>query len=57
MVIQSVVDEITGRPVQGESFGRYGKPYAAKLLLEHAILKLDYGLDLIHLKDSKWAGR
>jgi hypothetical protein len=27
-----VVDEITGRKVQDESCGRYGKPYAAKLL-------------------------
>jgi integrase len=58
MLQQSVVDEITGRTVQGESFGRYGKAYAAKNLLEHAILKLDYGLDLSHLKNNrKWVVR
>jgi integrase len=54
LISQTVVDEITGRKVQGESFGRYGKPYAAKLLLEQAILKLDYPLDLSHLQKSKW---
>ena len=57
LIPQTVVDEITGRKVQGESFGRYGKPYAAKLLLEQAILKLDYRLDLTHLKNSKWVVR
>ena len=49
--------KLWGNAVQGEVFGRYGKPYAAKLLLKQAILKLDFGIDLSHLKNSKWVVR
>ena len=50
----SIVDELTGHAIQGESFGRYGKPYRIKTLLEEGVMKLDYGVDLSHLKNSKW---
>jgi hypothetical protein len=36
------------------SFGRYGKPYRLKTLLEEGVLKLKYKLDLSPLKSSKW---
>jgi integrase len=50
----SIVDELTGHAIQGESFGRYGKPYRLKTLLEEGVLKLNYKVDLSHLKSSKW---
>jgi hypothetical protein len=34
--------------------GRYGKKYKPDKLLENVALKLDYGIDLNHLKDSKF---
>jgi integrase len=54
MVAPDVLKEIMGHAVQSESMGRYGKPYVAKVLNEQAILKLDYGLNLNHLKSSKF---
>lgn len=36
------------------SKGRYGKPYRPKVLLDEAISKLDFGVDLSHLKQSKF---
>jgi hypothetical protein len=37
--------------------GRYGKRYEIKVLFEEAVMKLDYsGVDLGHLKESKWVG-
>lgn len=50
----SIVDELTGHAIQGESFGRYGKPYRLKTLMEEGALKLSYKVDLSHLKSSKW---
>lgn len=49
-----VIDELVGHAVQGESMGRYGKRFSAKVLLEEAVLKLDYGIDLSHLKKSRY---
>ncbi len=54
LVQGAVIEEATGHVVQGEGMGRYGKPYVAKTLLKEAILKLDFGIDLSHLKDSKY---
>ena len=54
LVAQSIVDELVGHKIPGESFGRYGKPYLAKIRYEEALLKLDFGIDLSHLKQSKW---
>lgn len=44
-----LVDEITGHIVTGQSYGRYGKKFPPKKQLE-ALKKLDYGIDLSHLK-------
>lgn len=49
-----VVDELTGHALQGESFRRYGKSFVVKTLYQEAVLKLDYGIDLSHLKNSKF---
>jgi len=53
MVPTEMIDEITGHATQGEQ-SRYGKRYTVKHLFEKAILKLDYGIDLSHLKKSKY---
>lgn len=37
------------------STGRYGKKYEPAMLMEKAVMKLDYPVDLSHLKNSKWA--
>jgi integrase len=56
-VNQRVISMLVGHAIKGETGGRYGKRYEPKLLYEKAVLKLDYGLDLSHLKNSKWVVR
>ena len=34
--------------------GRYGQKFKPKLMMERAVKKLDYGIDLSHLKNSKF---
>jgi integrase len=57
MIETTLIDELTGHTVKGESLGRYGKPYVVKTLYENAVLKLNYNIDLSHLKNSKWVVR
>jgi integrase len=54
LIEATLIDELTGHAVQGESMGRYSENYRVPLLYEEAILKLDYGIDLAHLKESKY---
>ena len=54
MVTDSIIDELTGHAIKGESMGRYGKPYQVETLYKEAVLKLDYGIDLSHLKKSRY---
>ena len=54
MVEPWVIDEITGHALQSESMKRYGKRYIPKILFEEAIMKLNYEIDLSHLKNSKY---
>ncbi|WP_052278981.1 site-specific integrase [Solidesulfovibrio magneticus] len=50
-----VVDWLTGHASPGETAGRYTKlPTDPVVLLPH-VLKLDFGVDLSHLKESKFA--
>jgi len=57
LINETLIDELTGHVIQGETMGRYGKRYEIKILFEEAVMKLDYtGVDLGHLKESKWAG-
>jgi integrase len=56
LITETLIDELTGHAIQGETMGRYGKRYEIKVLFEEAVMKLDYtGVDLEHLKESKWA--
>jgi hypothetical protein len=43
-----------GHTVQSITMGRYGKKYKPEKLFENVVAKLDYGIDLNHLKDSKF---
>jgi len=54
IISESLVDELVGHVIQGESRGRYGKPFRVPLLYKEAILKLNYDINLAHLKNSKY---
>jgi len=54
LVIDNLIAEIVGHSIKGETMGRYGKRFKPKVLYENAILKLDFGIDLKHLKNSKY---
>jgi hypothetical protein len=54
MIQEKLVDELVGHVVEGESFGRYGKPYRVPVLYKEAVLKLNYDIDLSHLKKSRY---
>ena len=54
LVPESLADELTGHVSTGISYGRYGKAYTLDVLYNEAVLKLDYNVDLDHLKQSKW---
>ena len=55
MVMETVIEELRGGAGKTEGSRRYFKGYHAKTLYENCILKLDYGIDLIHLKNSRFA--
>jgi integrase len=57
LVIPSIIDDLAGHAQQGESMKRYGKPYIPEVLFKEGILKLNFNLDLSHLKSSKWVVR
>jgi integrase len=52
-----VISMLVGHAIKGETGGRYGKRYEPKLQYETSVSKLDYGIDLSHLKNSKWVVR
>ena len=54
LITETIIDELTGHAVQGETMGRYGKRYPVETLYKEAVLKLDYKVALEHLKGSKW---
>ncbi len=52
------ISELLGHRNPNITTGRYGKRFDPKTLLEKAVMKLDYyGIDLSHLKSSKWVPR
>ena len=52
-----IISMLVGHSIQGQTKGRYGKRLKSKLLLEKAVLHIDYGIDLGHLKKSKFVVR
>jgi len=53
----TIIHEVLGHANQSISLSRYADPYYPGVLLEKAVSKLDYGLDLSHLKGSRYAGK
>jgi integrase len=51
-VEESKIAEIVGHKISSMTFGRYGKPFEPKVLLE-AMLKLDYGIDIFKILEVK----
>ena len=51
---ERVVAMLVGHVTQGQTGGRYAKPFKPKKLMERTVLQLDYGIDLSHLKNSKF---
>jgi len=49
-----VIKQLVGHSDKSITTGLYGKPFSPKKLLEDAVMKLDYGIDLSHLKESKY---
>ncbi len=54
LVMESLVEELTGRAVKTETRKRYTKGYRVGTLYVECILKLDYKANLTHLKNSKY---
>lgn len=53
-VDESVVREILGHSSSSITFGRYGKRYSPQVLKERAIDRLNYRINLDHLKQSRF---
>lgn len=53
-VDESVAGELLGHTHSSITFGRYGKRYSPQVLKEQAIDKLNYRVDLDHLKQSRF---
>lgn len=51
---QIAIDELIGHSTGASQHGRYGKRYPADQLKRMTIDKIDFGLDLSHLKRSKY---
>jgi integrase len=54
LVLESVIEELEGRAGKTQTRKRYTTGYRVPVLYEEAILKLDYKVDLTHLKNSKY---
>jgi integrase len=52
VVLDSLIEELTGRAGKTETRKRYAKGYNVETLYEECILKLDYTVDLSQLKES-----
>jgi integrase len=54
LVMESLVEELTGRAGRTETRKTYTKGYRMETLYEECILKLDFKVDLSHLKNSRF---
>ena len=50
----NMIKELDGHSIKDITAGTYSDRFPPKVLLENAILKLDYSIDLSHLKKSKF---
>jgi integrase len=49
-----MIAELVGHEVGSITTGRYGKRYQPQVLFDHVIKKLNYDIDLRHLKESRY---
>ncbi len=54
MVMESMIEALTGRAGKTETRKRYAKGYRVQTLYEECILKLDYKVDLGGLRVGSW---
>jgi integrase len=54
LIMESLVEELTGRAGKTETRKTYAKGYRVETLYEECILKLEYQVDLNPLKNSKF---
>lgn len=54
MVDGNIISELMGHTNDSLAMSRYADPFRPKVLLEQAITKLDFGVDLSHLKKSQF---
>ena len=57
LVMESLIEELTGRAGKTETRKTYTKGYRVETLYEECILKLEYEVNLSSLKNSKWVPR
>ena len=48
------IAQLVGHVTDGQTTGRYGKRFKPELLKEKVVDKIDYGIDLSHLRNSKF---
>jgi len=53
-VSQYRIEQLLGHVSEGQTTGRYGKRFKPKLLKEKVVDMISYGIELSHLKDSKY---
>lgn len=54
LIPEAAIKSLVGHSKEGETLGRYAKNLNVRKVYEEAVLKLEFGLDLEHLKGSKW---
>ncbi len=54
LVNDSIISELMGHSDGSLALRRYADPFRPELILKEAIMKLDFGVDLSHLKKSKY---
>lgn len=57
MVNPVMLQEVVGHTVDSMTFGTYGQGYPVDTVYKELILKIDYGVDLGHLKASSFVSR
>ncbi len=53
----NMIAELVGHEIGSITTGRYGKRYQPQVLFDHVIKKLNYDIDLKHLKESRYVRR
>ena len=53
---ETALKETVGHSVQDITMGRYGDKYPVQVIFDDVVSKLDYSVDLSHLKASKYCG-